>query len=138
MFRTIALTGLAALLAATAIPLAPPARAQIGNIFSDPLPRPPSNIPRGNQQYDPRGNQQYDDDEEVVQTQEHADHVDAEHLSERLQRIFRDRGDVALDPRIVVEDVDGAESVHGSAYIFSYLFFARDIRGDADGLGGGR
>src|SRR4051795_2170734 len=65
MFRTIALTGLAALLAATAIPLAPPARAQIGNIFSDPLPRPPSNIPRGNQQYDPRGNQQYDDDEEV-------------------------------------------------------------------------
>src|SRR4051812_50175845 len=65
MFRTIALTGLAALLAATAIPLAPPARAQIGNIFSDPLPRPPSNIPRGNQQYDPRGNPQYDDDEEV-------------------------------------------------------------------------
>src|SRR4051794_26155482 len=65
MFRTIALTGLAALLAAIAIPLAPPARAQIGNIFSDPLPRPPSNIPRGNQQYDPRGNQQYDDDEEV-------------------------------------------------------------------------
>src|SRR3954469_3767160 len=65
MFRTIALTGLAALLAATAIPLAPPARAQIGNIFSDPLPRPPSNLPRGNQQYDPRGNPQYDDDEEV-------------------------------------------------------------------------
>jgi hypothetical protein len=57
MFRTIALTGLAALLAATAISLAPPARAQIGNIFSDPLPRPPGNIPRGNQQFD--------DDEEV-------------------------------------------------------------------------
>jgi len=52
MFRTIALTGLAALLAATAIPLAPPARAQIGNIFSDPVPRPPGNIPRGNQQPD--------------------------------------------------------------------------------------
>jgi hypothetical protein len=49
MFRTIALTGFAALLAATAISLAPPARAQIGNIFSDPAPRPPGNIPRGNQ-----------------------------------------------------------------------------------------
>jgi hypothetical protein len=60
MFRTIALTGFAALLAATAISLAPPARAQIGNIFSDPPLRPPGNIPRGNQQQ-----QQPDDDEEV-------------------------------------------------------------------------
>jgi hypothetical protein len=60
MFRTIALTGFAALLAATAISLAPPARAQIGNIFSDPPPRPPGNIPRGNQQQ-----QMPDDDEEV-------------------------------------------------------------------------
>jgi hypothetical protein len=59
MFRTIALTGFAALVAATTISLAPPARAQIGNIFSDPAPRPPGNIPRGNQQ------QQPDDDEEV-------------------------------------------------------------------------
>src|ERR1700722_11049391 len=58
MFRTIALTGLAALLAATALPLAPPARAQIGNIFSDPPPRPPGAIPRGNQP-------QPDDEEEV-------------------------------------------------------------------------
>src|SRR5665213_1368483 len=49
MFRTIALTGFAALVAAMTIPLAPPARAQIGNIFSDPAPRPPGNIPRGNQ-----------------------------------------------------------------------------------------
>src|SRR5256714_2921878 len=49
MLRTIALTGLATLLAATAISLAPPAYAQIGSIFSDPLPRPPGNIPRGNQ-----------------------------------------------------------------------------------------
>src|SRR5258708_33091586 len=47
MFRTIALTGFAALVAATAISLAPPARAQIGNIFSDPVPRPPGNVPRG-------------------------------------------------------------------------------------------
>ena len=49
MLRTIALTGLATLLAATAISVAPPAHAQIGSIFSDPLPRPPGNIPRGNQ-----------------------------------------------------------------------------------------
>jgi hypothetical protein len=49
MFRTIALTGFAALVAATTISLAPPARAQIGNIFSDPSPRPPGAIPRGNQ-----------------------------------------------------------------------------------------
>jgi len=47
MFRTIALTGFAALIAATAISFAPPARAQIGNIFSDPVPRPPGNVPRG-------------------------------------------------------------------------------------------
>ncbi|MBU6456029.1 MAG: DUF2155 domain-containing protein [Bradyrhizobium sp.] len=59
MLRTIALTGFAALLAASTITLAPPARAQIGNIFSEPNPRPPGNIPRGNQQQAP-------DDEEVV------------------------------------------------------------------------
>src|SRR5450755_3387259 len=58
MFRTIALTGFAALVAATTILAAPPARAQIGTIFADPVPRPPGNIPRGNQQ-------QPDDDEEV-------------------------------------------------------------------------
>ena len=58
MFRTIALTGFAALIAATTISLAPPARAQIGNIFSDPAPRPPGAIPRGNQP-------QFEDDEEV-------------------------------------------------------------------------
>ncbi len=61
MFRTIALTGFAALMAATTISLAPPARAQIGNIFSDPPLRPPGAIPRGNQQQQ----QQPDDDEEV-------------------------------------------------------------------------
>src|ERR1700722_1240858 len=53
MFRTIALTGFAALIAATTIPLAPPAHAQIGNIFSDPAPRPPGSVPRGNQQQQP-------------------------------------------------------------------------------------
>jgi len=46
MFRTLSIAGLAAFLAATSIALAPPARAQIGNIFSDPSPRPPGNIPR--------------------------------------------------------------------------------------------
>src|SRR6266566_1793070 len=57
MFRTIALTGFAALVAATAISLALPARAQIGNIFS--APRPPGNVPRGAQPLPP------DDEEEV-------------------------------------------------------------------------
>jgi hypothetical protein len=59
MFRIIALTGFAALIAATTISLAPPARAQIGNIFSDPAPRPPGAIPRGNQPL-------FDDEEEEV------------------------------------------------------------------------
>jgi hypothetical protein len=59
MLRTIALTGFAALVAASAISLAPPAHAQIGNIFSEPPPRPPGAIPRGYQQ------QQPDDEEDV-------------------------------------------------------------------------
>jgi hypothetical protein len=63
MFRTIALTGFAALMAATTISLAPPARAQIGNIFSDPPPRPPGAIPRGGQQ--PQPQQPLDEEEEV-------------------------------------------------------------------------
>jgi hypothetical protein len=49
MFRPIVLTGLAAVVAATLISPATPARAQIGNIFSDPPLRPPGNIPRGGQ-----------------------------------------------------------------------------------------
>jgi hypothetical protein len=49
MHRTIVFAGFAALMAATTIPLTPPARAQIGNIFSDPVPRPPASVPRGNQ-----------------------------------------------------------------------------------------
>jgi hypothetical protein len=59
MFRTIALISIAAFVAAATISLAPPARAQIGNIFSEPTPRPPGNIPRG-------GNQPPPDDEEEV------------------------------------------------------------------------
>ncbi|MBV8925103.1 MAG: DUF2155 domain-containing protein [Bradyrhizobium sp.] len=55
MLRTIAPAGFAAPIAAiaflVAIPLTHSARAQgIGNIFSDPVPRPPGNIPRGNSQ----------------------------------------------------------------------------------------
>src|SRR5712675_3664529 len=61
MLRTIALTGFAALVAAATITAAPPAQAQIGNIFSDPPLRPPGAIPRGNQQQQ----QLPDDDEEV-------------------------------------------------------------------------
>jgi hypothetical protein len=54
MHKPIALAGFAAptaaLAIALAVSLAPPARAQgIGNIFSDPVPRPPAGIPRGNQ-----------------------------------------------------------------------------------------
>jgi hypothetical protein len=63
MLRTIALTGLAALVAATSISLVPPAQAQIGNIFSDPPLRPPGAIPRGGQPQ--REPQLPDDDEEV-------------------------------------------------------------------------
>src|SRR5262249_27710306 len=49
MHRTIVLAGFAALMATTTIPFASPVRAQIGNIFTDPVPRPPANVPRGNQ-----------------------------------------------------------------------------------------
>jgi hypothetical protein len=46
MLRTLATAGLAALLAAASGAFAPPAHAQIGNIFSD-QPRPPGSVPRG-------------------------------------------------------------------------------------------
>src|SRR6195952_3456174 len=62
MFRTIALTGFAALIAALTLAAPPPARAQVGNVFSDPAPRPPGNVPRGQVQ---QQQQQPDDDEEV-------------------------------------------------------------------------
>src|SRR3978361_1484985 len=60
MLRTIALPGFAALIAAMTTLAPAPARAQLGNIFSDPAPRPPGNVPRGQVQQ-----QQQDDDEEV-------------------------------------------------------------------------
>jgi hypothetical protein len=60
MLRTIALTGFAALIAALTFAAAPPARAQIGTVFSDPAPRPPGNVPRGQVQQQPQ-----DDEEEV-------------------------------------------------------------------------
>jgi hypothetical protein len=59
MLKSIAITGFTALIAAGAMTLAQPARAQIGNIFSDPAPRPPGSIPRGN------APQPQDDEEEV-------------------------------------------------------------------------
>ncbi|WP_041798269.1 DUF2155 domain-containing protein [Rhodopseudomonas palustris] len=52
MSRSLCFVGLAALIAAPLITLAPPAQAQIGNIFSDPAPRPPGAIPRGAPQMD--------------------------------------------------------------------------------------
>ncbi|MET0875861.1 MAG: DUF2155 domain-containing protein [Tardiphaga sp.] len=58
MFRTLTIAGLVALAAATT--LAPPAQAQLGNIFNDLIPRPPGSVPRGQQQQP-----QYDDEEEV-------------------------------------------------------------------------
>jgi hypothetical protein len=60
MLRTIVLASFAALVAAMGLSLASPARAQIGNIFSDPVPRPPGNIPRGREQAPPP-----DEEEEV-------------------------------------------------------------------------
>jgi hypothetical protein len=64
MLRTMTLAGVAGLGAAFgvafAISVAPPARAQIGTIFSDPVPRPPSNIPRGREALPPP-----DEDDEV-------------------------------------------------------------------------
>jgi hypothetical protein len=57
MHRHILVTGLAVFLAATSLALPMPARAQIGTIFSDPVPRPPGNIPR-------RGEPQPPSDEE--------------------------------------------------------------------------
>ena len=58
MIRALLLTGFAALVAVATISLAPAAHAQIGNIFSD-QPRPPGNVPRGQQQAVP------EDEEEV-------------------------------------------------------------------------
>ena len=47
MFRTTSIVSLAALAAALWVAPVPPASAQLGNIFSDPAPRPPGNVPQG-------------------------------------------------------------------------------------------
>src|SRR3954453_15242503 len=60
MLRTISFTGLAALIAVVTLAAVPEAHAQLGTIFSDPAPRPPGNVGRGQQVQ-----QQPDDDEEV-------------------------------------------------------------------------
>ncbi len=57
MFRTTSIVSLAALAAALWVAPTPPAFAQLGNIFSDPAPRPPGNVPQGGYPSD--------DDEEV-------------------------------------------------------------------------
>ena len=57
----------------------------------------------------------------MFHAEEDADHIDVEHAAKTLQRIFRDRRDVALDAGIVVERVDGAELVDGSADIVGDL-----------------
>ena len=66
----------------------------------------------------------------VLHAQEYADHVDVEHPTKRLQRIFRDRRDVALDAGIVVENVDGAEFVDRRAHVIRDLVLAGDIGRD--------
>jgi len=58
MFRITSIASLAAIAAILWIAPSPPARAQLGNIFSDPAPRPPGNVPRANMPPD-------DDEEEV-------------------------------------------------------------------------
>src|SRR3569833_468263 len=60
MHRTITVTGLAVFLAATSLALSMPARAQIGTIFSDHVPRPPGKIPRRGEPMPPP-----DEEEEV-------------------------------------------------------------------------
>ena len=61
MIRALLLTSCAVLVAVASTSLAPPAHAQIGNIFSD-QPRPPGSVPRGQQQQQ----QPAPDDEEEV------------------------------------------------------------------------
>lgn len=60
MLRTLTCAGFAVLLAAMSMPLAQPAQAQFAPLFSDTPPRPPGNVPRGNQSPPPM-----DDEEEV-------------------------------------------------------------------------
>ena len=74
----------------------------------------------------------------MLHAEEDADHVDVEHPAKRLQRIFGDRRDVALDAGVVVEDVDGAELVDGGADIVGDLVLVADIGRDGQRLRRGR
>ena len=74
----------------------------------------------------------------MLHAEKHADHVDVEHAAKALQRIFRDRLDVALDAGVVVEGVDGAELVDGGADIAGDLVLLGDVGGDRQRLGRGR
>ena len=74
----------------------------------------------------------------VFQSQEYADHVDVDQPSKCLERISRDRRDVALDAGIVMERVDGAEGVDGGADIAGDLILAGHVGGDRKRPRGGR
>ena len=76
------------------------------------------------------------DRQHMFHPEEDADHIDIEHTAKTLQRIFRDRLDVALDAGVVVERVDAAEPVDRGADIFGDLGFLRDVGGDGKRLGG--
>jgi hypothetical protein len=73
----------------------------------------------------------------VLHAEKDADHVDVEHAPKTLQRIFRDRLDVALDAGVVVERIDRAEPVDGRADIVRDLVLPGDVSRDRERFGGG-
>ena len=70
----------------------------------------------------------------MLQTQEHPNDVDVDHLPKSLNRVFGNRDDLAFDTGVVIEDVDGSELVDGSTHIFRYLVLAGNISGDRHSL----
>ena len=73
----------------------------------------------------------------MLHAEKDADHVDVEYAPKTLQRIFRDRLDIALDAGVVVERIDRAEPVDGGADIVRDLVLACNVRRDRERLGGG-
>ncbi|MEY9316568.1 hypothetical protein ABIF29_003367 [Bradyrhizobium elkanii] len=73
----------------------------------------------------------------MLHAEEDADDIDIEHPAKALQRIFGDRPDVALDAGVVVEGIDGAETVDGGADIVLDLVLVGDVGFDCEGLGRG-
>ncbi len=74
----------------------------------------------------------------MLHAEEDADHVDVEHPAKAFQRVFRDRLDVALDPGVVVEGIDGAEAVDAGADVFLDFILLGDVGGDGQRLGRSR